>query len=186
MTVSSRASETVDGYTRPMKPSYGSAFAVGAIAGLILAMAFALFAGATGGVPKLDTTGQGSSLEAAFAVPASAMWIVTLVLGAVGGAILAIVTVAVAKVIDPEAAGAPMLIVAPLGAVVGAVIAFAVLPLGVTVVGSVQDGIATASVAALTGLVAAVGLVGGAGVVWLSYILTRPPQAHPDPELLAD
>jgi hypothetical protein len=169
-----------------MKPSYGSAFAIGAVAGLILAMALTLFAGATGGVSKLDTIGQGSAIEPVFAVPASAMWIVTLVLGAAGGAVLAIVTVAVAKVIDPTATGAPLLITAPLGAVVAAVVAIAVLPVGITALGSVADGTATASVTALTGLVATVGLTAGAGVVWLSYILSRPPQPHSDPELLAD
>ena len=75
-----------------MKPSYGSAFGIGAIVGLVLAVATMLFVGATGGVPKLGVIGEGADIEPVFAVPASALWIVTILAAGVAGMILAIAT----------------------------------------------------------------------------------------------
>ena len=71
------------------------------------------------------------------------------------------------------------------GAIVAVAVSFAVFPLAVTVLGSLKDGIATLSVADMAAMCAIVGVAGGAAIVWLSYILTRPPQPADDPELLA-
>lgn len=168
-----------------MKPSYGSAFGIGAVAGLILALCAFVFVAATGGVTKLDVIGGGSAIEPALSVPTSAMWIVSILTGATCGLILAVVTRTIARVIDPTASSVSLAIIAPLGFVVGGVISFAILPLGITVLGSLADGVATIPVADLVLLVAIGGIVGGAVIVWQSYIMARPPLPEQDPELLA-
>jgi len=169
-----------------MKPSYGSALTIGAVVGLILSMAAMLFVGATGGIPKLDVVGTGSQLDPSFAVPASALWIVATLAAAVCGIVLAIATRGVARIIDPTASGVPLVAIAVLGAAVAGILTFAVFPLGVTLLGSLKDGIATVSVVEMGIMVATVGVVGGAIISWQSYIMSRPPQPHEDAELLAD
>lgn len=167
-----------------MKPSYTSAFAVGAVVGLVLAAAGTLFAGAAGGVPKLGVTGEGSVLDPVFSVPASALWWVVILLSAALGLILAMATRAIARVIDPDAASVSLWVIAPLGAIVGGVVAFAVFPLGVSGFGTLQDGVATVSIAEMMLLSGIVGVASGAVITWQSYIMTRPPTTEDDPELL--
>ncbi|MGI9529336.1 MAG: hypothetical protein ACR2NG_06450, partial [Acidimicrobiia bacterium] len=60
-----------------------------------------------------------------------------------------------------------------------------VFPLGITLLGSVQDGLATASVVDIVLLTIVAGLAGGAVICWQSYIMARPPQPKQDMELLA-
>ena len=167
-----------------MKPSYSSAFWIGAVVGLVLGAVAMLFVGATGGVPKLGVTGEGTSIEPVFNVPASALWIIVILTGAALGLVLAVVTRAVATVIDPEARGVTLWVIAPLGAVVGGVVAFAVFPLGISAIGTLQDGVATVSVVEMMVLTAIAGIAGGSVVTWQSYVMARPPQAVEDPELL--
>lgn len=167
-----------------MKPSYGSSLAIGAGVGLVLSLALMVFVAATGGVPKLTVVGEGSAIEPSLASPASALWIVSLVAGAVGGAVLAVLTRAIARIIDPEPASVTLWILAPLGMVIGGALTVAVLPLGSTLMGSIEDGIVTISIADLLVLVAVIGISVGASVTWLTYILSRPPQHVDDPELL--
>jgi hypothetical protein len=169
-----------------MKPSYGSAFGIGAAVGLILSMAALLFVGSTGGVTKLAVVGAGSRMDPSFAVPASALWIVAIVTAVACGAVLATGTRGIARIIDPTAHGAPLAIVIALGAVVAGAVTFAVFPLGVTLLGSLKDGIATVSVVEMGIMTATVGALAGAIIVWQSYVMSRPPQSAPDPELLAD
>ncbi|MGI9665807.1 MAG: hypothetical protein ACR2N2_01730 [Acidimicrobiia bacterium] len=167
-----------------MKPSHGSAFGIGALVGLVLSTCAMLYFGASGGVPKLDVAGEGASIEPIFAVPASAMWTTTIVGGAICGLILAIATKAIARVIDPETSGASLWIIAPAGAIVGGVVAFAVFPLGVSLLGELKDGTAAVAVSDLVLLASLAGLAGGAIVTWQSYILARPPVHADDEELL--
>lgn len=169
-----------------MKPSYGSAFGIGAVVGLVLGAAAMLFVGATGGLPKLGIEGEGDAITPIFAVPASALWIVTILMTAFAGLVLAVATRAIARVIDPEAPSITMWIIAPVGAIVGAVVAFAVFPLGVSLLGSLADGVATVSVAGMTGLALTTGVAAGGSIVWVSYVMARPPQQVDDPELLAE
>jgi hypothetical protein len=167
-----------------MKPSYTSAFAIGAVVGLILAAAGTLFAGATGGVSKLGVNGEGSVLDPVFNVPASALWFVVILTSAGLGLVLAVATRAVANVIDPDAPSVTLWVIGPLGAIVGGVVAFAVFPLGVSGFGTLQDGVATVSIAEMMLLSAMVGVSAGAVITWQSYIMARPPTAEDDPELL--
>lgn len=152
--------------------------------GLVLSTCALLFFGASGGVPKLDVVGEGASLEPVFSVPASAMWMTAIGAGAVCGLILSIATKAIARVIDPDTSGASLWIIAPVGAIVGGVIAFAVFPLGVSLLGDLKDGVATVSVSDLTLLASIAGLAGGSIITWQSYILSRPPVHEEDLELL--
>lgn len=167
-----------------MKPSYSSAFGIGAVIGLVLGAAAMLFVGATGGVPKLGVIGEGSDIEPVFAVPASALWIVTILTSAALGLVLAVATRAVARVLDPDAGGVGLWVIAPLGAIVGGVIAFAVFPLGVSAFGTLQDGVATVSVTEMMLLTGIVGIAGGSVITWQSYVMARPPETAEDPDLL--
>lgn len=167
-----------------MKPSYGTALGIGAALGLVVSMAALLFVGATGAVSSMDVIGEGAGIEPAFAVPASALWIVVLITGAIGGLVLAMATRAIARVIDPDADSASPILIGPIGVIVGAVVAISVFPLGVSILGSLTDGVATITVLQMTLLTAIVGIAGGGAIVWLSYIMARPPESADDPELM--
>lgn len=168
-----------------MKPSYGKALVIGAVIGLVVSMAALLIAGATGGVSKLGIVGEGANIEPAFAVPASSLWIVVVIAGAAIGLVLGVATRAISRVIDPDAKSTPTAVIGAIGAVVGAVVAIAIFPVGSSVLGEIKDGVATVTVAKMTILTALAGIAGGGGIVWLSYVMARPPQHEEDPELLA-
>jgi len=168
-----------------MKPSYMMSLVVGAVAGLIGATAAFLFVAAMGGVPSLNPAIDTGSVEPVFSIAASTLWSMAIITGAGIGIVLAIITKAVARVIDPDAAANSLLIIAPLGAVVGAVVGIIVFPLGSAIVGTIAEGTVTVTVTDMIIMVAIAGTLGGAGVVWLSYILSRPPEQNPDPDLLA-
>lgn len=167
-----------------MKPSYSSAFWLGAVVGLLLAVVGTLFAGATGGVAKLGVSTDSGTIEPVFNVPASALWIVVILTSAALGLVLAIGTRAIARVIDPDARSITLWAIGPLGAVVGAVVAFAVFPLGVSAFGTLADGVATVTVSEMLVLSCTAGIFGGGTVAWQSYIMARPPQTAEDTELL--
>jgi len=168
-----------------MKPSYTTSFVVGAVSGLVLGVVLATYIAATGGIPSLTAVLEGADVVPTIAPAASAMWITTILAGLIGGFILAATTKAIASVIDPDATTASVTVIGSIGAVVGATVAMVVIPLGVTVLGSVTDGAAIIGVADLFVLAAITGLVGGGSVVWFSYVLARQPQPAEDPELLS-
>jgi len=169
-----------------MKPSYATALVIGAVSGLVLGLSLMLYAASTGGVPSVNALVQGDSVVPVFAVPASALWVVVILTGAFGGLIAAIATKAVARAIDPDAASASLVVIAPLGAVIAAIISMTVFPLGSVVFGSIDEGIVTLGVVAMVGLAGATGAVAGGFIVWLSYILARPPSTETDTSLLAE
>lgn len=168
-----------------MKPSYGRALAIGAAVGLVLALAITVFAGATGGVPKLTVIGEGTAIEPSIASPASALWVVAVLSGAVGGALLSIITRAIARIIDPEPSTISLVVLVPVSMVIGAAITMSVLPLGATLLGSIADGTVTVSIVGLLLLVSVIGIAAGAVVTWFTYLLSRPPAHVDDPELLS-
>jgi hypothetical protein len=168
-----------------MKPSYSTALVIGAITGVVVALSLLVFFAASGAVPSLTAVPDGSDVVPTLTAPASATWIIVILAGAGGGLVVSIATFAVGRVLDPEASSAPLAVVAPLGAIVGAVIGMVVFPLGITVAGSISEGNANIGVADLTVLTAITGLVGGGAIAWLSYILVRPSSPADDPELLA-
>jgi len=168
-----------------MKPSYSTSFLVGAVAGLIVAIAILLFVASLGGVSYLNPSIETGSVDPVFSIPASTLWMMTLIAGFIGGAVLSAVTFGIARVLDPEAIPVSSVIVVLVGATVGATVAFAVMLLGAGILGTVADGFATVTVVQMVMLTAVIGLAGGATVTWLSYILTRPPVYETDPDLLA-
>ena len=168
-----------------MKPSYSTSVLIGAVAGLIVAIAILLFVGSLGGISYLNPSLETGSVDPVFSVPASALWMMTLMAGFAGGTVLSAITIGVARVIDPDANPVSAVIVVLVGATVGATVAISVMLLGAGVLGTVADGIATVTVVQMVILTAVIGLSGGASVTWLSYALTRPPVYETDPELLA-
>jgi hypothetical protein len=62
----------------------------------------------------------------------------------------------------------------------------AVFPLGAVVLGTIEEGIVTLSVVQMVSLALTTGFVAGGFVVWLSYILARPPIATEDPSIHID
>jgi hypothetical protein len=168
-----------------MKPSYGTSLIVGAVVGLFISLAMFLFIASLGAISSLQPAIETDSVEPVFSIPASTLWWMTIIVGVVAGALLGGVTKAVAAVLDPEASSAPSWLIAPLGATVGAVIGVVVFPLGVTILGTISEGIATVTVTQMVVLLSIAGLLGGAIVVWQSYLLARPPAHAEDTELLA-
>lgn len=169
-----------------MKPSYITALVVGALTGLVLALSLMLFVGATGGVPSMNAVVDGTRVIPVFAPPASALWIMVIITSAFGGFVAATATKAIARVIDPDARPVSLGVIAPLGMIVAAVIGMAVFPLGVAALGTIEEGVATISVVQMLALASTTGLVAGALVVWLSYILARPPVVEEDAAIHLD
>ncbi len=168
-----------------MKPSYTTSLIIGAVTGSIMGVVLATYVTATGGIGSLSAEIEGGDVVPTIAPAASAMWITVIIAGLVGGFVLAVATKAIASVIDPEAATSSVTVIGTIGAVVSATVAVVVVPLGVTVLGSITEGLAVIGVADLFIVAAIAGLVAGASVVWLSYVLARRPEHAEDPELLA-
>ena len=168
-----------------MKPSYSTSVVVGAVAGLVVAIAILLFVGSLGGVSNLNPTIDTGSVDPVFSIPASSLWTMTVLAGLGGGAVLAGITYGVARVIDPDAHSVSSVVVILVGATVGATAAISVMLLGAGILGTVAGGVATVTVVQMVIFTAVIGLSGGATVTWLSYVLARPPKYQTDPDLLA-
>lgn len=169
-----------------MKPSYVSALLIGAVVGLVLALALTLYVGATGATPSMDAMVEGGSVIPVFSPPASSLWVMVVLAAGFGGLVAAVATKAAARVIDPDARSASLWVIAPLGIVVAAVIGMAVFPLGAIVFGTIEEGAVTLGVMQFVALAVTTGLVAGALVVWQSYILARPPQTAQDTSIRMD
>jgi len=168
-----------------MKPSYTTSLVIGSVLGLVMGVVLATYIAATGGVPSLIVELEGADVVPTIAPAASAMWITVIIAGLIGGWILAVGTKAIASVIEPEGDTVSVTLIGTIGAVVGATVAVVVMPLGITILGSVTDGLAIIGVADLIILAAITGVVAGGSVVWLSYVLARQPQHVEDTDLLA-
>jgi len=168
-----------------MKPSYSTAAVVGAISGLVLAWVFFAYIAAAGAIRSLEIEIVGGDPVPTFASSASATWLLVVIGSVLGGALVAIVTRAVGRVLDPEGASGSLAVLVPLGAVIAGVISMIVFPLGVTVMGSITEGNAVIGVADMVVLVSIAGLIGGGAVGWVSYVIVRPSTPAEDTELLA-
>lgn len=168
-----------------MKPSYSTSLIVGAVGGVVVAIAILLLVGSLGAVSSLNPSIDTGSVDPVFSISASALWSMTLISGLAGGAIIAGIAYGVGQVIDPDAAAAPAAVVIMVGAVVGAILAIVVVLLGSAVLGTIAEGSVTVTVVEMVLFAVIAGLAGGSTVAWLAYILTRPPVFETDPELLA-
>jgi len=168
-----------------MKPSYGTSVVVGAVTGLVIAIAILLFVASLGGISYLNPSFETGSVDPVFSIPASALWTMTVIAGLGGGVVLSAITYGIARVLDPDATPVPAAIVILVGAIVGATVAISVMLLGAGILGTVSEGFATVTVVQMVIFTAVIGLAGGATVTWLSYVLARPPAHETDPELLA-
>ena len=168
-----------------MKPSYMTSLLIGSVLGMVMGVVLATYITATGGVSSLIVELEGTKVVPTIAPAASAMWITVILAGLIGGWILAVGTKAIASVIEPEAETSSVTLIGTVGAIVGATVAVVIMPLGITILGSVADGLAIIGVADLIILAAVAGLVAGGSVVWLSYVLARQPQHVEDTDLLA-
>jgi hypothetical protein len=166
-----------------MKPSYFTATAVGAVSGLVISLAIFTYVAATGAIPSLTAEIQGSQVVPTFEPAASATWQLVILSGLIGGTIIAVVTRAVGRVLDPDSRSSLALVI-PVGAFLGAVGAMAIMPLGISVLGSVDAGLVVIGVADFVMLAGLAGLVAGAIVAWITYVLVRPPVHVEDHELL--
>lgn len=167
-----------------MKPSYLTATVVGAVSGLVIALSIFTFAAAAGAIPSLTAEIQGSQVVPTFEPAASATWQIVVLSGLIGGMLIAIITRAVGRVLDPDSQSS-LAVVVPLGAFLGAVGAMAIIPLGISVLGSVDGGLVIIGVADFVVLAALAGLVAGGIVAWITYVIVRPPAYKEDAELLS-
>jgi len=168
-----------------MKPNYIAALVIGGVTGLVMALALLTFFAATGAVPSLGVEVDGTDVIPTFSPAASATWMIIILAGLTGGAILATITRAVARVISPESKAASTGVIAAIGAGVAAIVGMVVFPLGISVTGSITDGHAVIAVAHFVLLAAIAGFIAGAVVAWISYVLARPSKPAVDPELQA-
>lgn len=168
-----------------MKPSYFTATVIGAVSGLLIALAVFTYLAAAGAVRTLTTEIVGSDVVPTFSASASATWLAVIVGGVLGGVIIAVATHAVARVVDPESSSGSLILLVPLGAVVAGIVAMIVFPLGITVLGSISDGNAIVGVGDMVILVLLAGAIAGGAVAFVSYVIVRPPAPVEDTELLA-
>jgi len=166
-----------------MKPSYSTALLAGAITGIVLAISLTLYVGATGGIPSVDGVLDNSRVVPVFAPPASSLWIMVIPTSAFGGLVAATTTRGIARVIEPEAITASLAVIATLGIIIAPVVGMAVFPLGAIVLGTISEGVVTLSVIQMISLALITGFAAGGFIVWLSYILARPPVVTEDPSI---
>jgi hypothetical protein len=167
-----------------MKPSYFTASVVGAVSGLVLALAVFTYLASAGAIRSLTTQVVGADVVPTFSSSASATWLAVIIGAALGGATIAVVTKAVALVVDPDSGTGSLLLLVPLGIAVAGIVSMIVFPLGVTVLGSISEGNANIGVANMVVLVSLAGAASGGSVAFVSYVLVRPPAPVEDTELL--
>jgi hypothetical protein len=177
---------SVVGTLAVVKPSYSTALLVGAVTGLVIALSLTLYVGATGGIPSVNAIADGTRIVPVFAPPASSLWIMVILTSAFGGFVAATATKAISRVIDPDAQSASLWIIASLAVVIAPVVGMAVFPLGAITLGTIEEGTVTLSVVQMISLALITGLVAGGFIVWLSYILARPPAVEEDTSIYVD
>lgn len=149
----------------------------GAIAGSILGMsAMALFGGRFGlGSAVATPTSEGSvhaSVE--FMASTGGLYLIVLVIGVLGGLIIAGTAFAVGRENDPESPRFPLRYLLPVAAVVSALAAYTGLRVGLGGWGDITAGVATISVSAMVGIAAVTGAVAGALTSSIVDRLARP------------
>jgi hypothetical protein len=154
----------------------------GAISGVVIAFAFMAWFGGWTSIETVDAvaglTGTAGATPV-FVTDADAMWLLTLFLGAVGGMVVAGVSYAGERALEPDAPAYQLGWLIPIGLVLGSVMAYSVVRLGVTI-GGETDGSNVVVPAATFVLVAALaGLAGGMVIAPIVAALARPANIGP-------
>ncbi len=153
-----------------MKRSRVRATVYGATAGALAGLAFmVLFVGrfSLGSVSEVDG-------RASFEVSTGSMYLLTVILGLLGGLVIAVVAYAYGRETEPEAKSFPLSYLAPTGAVTAALFAYATLRFGVGAVGDITAGVATISVVRMTVVALIMGVVSGSITGLVVDSLARP------------
>lgn len=136
-------------------------FLQGALGGLALSIGFLAYFGGTTALTTVDIGYPGRASEPVFVADQVSMWLLVLLLGGLGGLLIAAITSGAGRARNPAATRFRFLYVAPVGIVLAAVTAFATVSLGVELAGSETEGTIVVPVAAMVGIAATAGLIAG-------------------------
>jgi hypothetical protein len=142
---------------------------LGALGGLVVALAFFVFFGSLTAIETVTIDNV-----ATFTATTSYMGLLTFILGAVGGVVLAAVAFVTGRARDPQGPRFAFGWLAIVGIVLGGSTAFAVVSLGVTVAGERVSGTVMMPVTAMVVAVAVAGVIGGAITTPVVDALARP------------
>ena len=142
----------------------------GSVAGGVIAMVLiAIFAGRFA-VNALDVLDGRASFEAS----TGSVYLLVVVVGLIGGLAISAVTYAFAAESEPETQRFPIAWMLPIGAVVAALFAYAVLRFGVGMAGDISAGILTVSVMRMAIIALVMGVVAGGITGAVVDALARP------------
>ena len=147
---------------------------VGSVAGTAVAMAlFAVIVGATSlTTVSIGNRATGESLPELTAT-GSLIGLLVFLAGAVGGLLVSASTYAVGRAQDPDTPRFSFPVIAPIGILLPATLAFAVVSLGLSLFGTSLEGIVAVPITAFVVVAATAGLVAGAVTVPIVDGLSR-------------
>ena len=154
----------------------------GAIAGVLIAFGCVAWFGGYLGLETVDAVTLIPNTPAAepqFVATANSLWLLLFLLGAVGGLVVATISYGVGRVLDPEADAYPAGWLLLLGAVLGAIVVFSTVRLGITIWGDLEAGIMSVPVATLILVAGFAGLLAGAIIAPIVDALARPATIGP-------
>lgn len=154
----------------------------GAVSGLVIAFAFVAWFGGWTSIETVDAVAGMVGTAGAtpvFVTDADAMWLLTLFLGAVGGLILAGVSYAGGRALEPDAPAYRLGWVAPIGLILGSVMAYSVVRLGVTIGGDSTGSEVAVPVTTFVLVAALAGIAAGMVIAPIVAALARPANIGP-------
>lgn len=149
----------------------------GAIAGVLIALGCVAWFGGYLGIETVDAVTMVPNTPVAepqFVATANSLWLLLLLLGAAGGLVIAGISYGVGRILDPEAGAYPAAWLLLLGAVLGAVVTFSTVRLGITIWGDLEAEIMSVPVATFVLVAASAGLLSGAIIAPIVDALARP------------
>ncbi|RPI24397.1 MAG: hypothetical protein EHM57_02770 [Actinobacteria bacterium] len=147
---------------------------LGAVVGALIAMGLMAFFGS---FTALTTVSIGAKAE--FVASQAAMTLLVLFCGALGGLLIAALAYGFGRMMEPDAGRFPLRLLLPGAMVLSAVLSYASVSLGVTLVGDVSAGIVTVPVAEMVGIVVIAGVIAGAAATPIVDALARPASIGP-------
>lgn len=149
-------------------------YLAGSVAGVAVAVAlFAIVVGATSiTTVSIGDAATGEPLPELTAT-ASIVGLVVFLAGAAGGLLVSAATYAVGRAQDPDTPRFSFPVIAPIGILLSAALAFAVVSLGLSLFGTSLEGVVAVPVTAFAAISAAAGLIAGAVTVPIVDALAR-------------